>query len=201
MTSAALHAREDASMPPRECHGRPGLIVKAGIRKPPFVLPLPASLLIQRKNLDLAELDGMALSLEREIRRRASGCRSARPPVSGRPDRCRRAAASRTESRSPSATVRIMDKHNDMNISCKQHPSVSHGVAAAAMASNTSENAGRPQTHRMDRVTAGCKTLPRPLCRARAVDSLFTILAPFSQNVEFPTACCGPPNARPRPVA
>src|SRR5208337_3475308 len=36
------------------------------------------------------------------------------------------------------------------------------------MASNTSENAGRPQTHRMDRFTAGCKTLSRPLSRARA---------------------------------
>ena len=36
------------------------------------------------------------------------------------------------------------------------------------MASNTSENAGRPQTHRMDRVSAGCKTLPRPRSRARA---------------------------------
>jgi len=34
---------------------------------PPFLLPLPASLLIQRKNLDLAELDGMALGLERSL--------------------------------------------------------------------------------------------------------------------------------------
>ena len=31
MTSAALHARENASMPPRERHGRPRPIVKAGI--------------------------------------------------------------------------------------------------------------------------------------------------------------------------
>ena len=31
MTSAALHARENASMPPRERHGRPGPIGKTGI--------------------------------------------------------------------------------------------------------------------------------------------------------------------------
>jgi len=33
MTSAALHARENASMPPRERQGRLGLIGKAGISK------------------------------------------------------------------------------------------------------------------------------------------------------------------------
>jgi len=35
MTSAALHARDNASMPPRESHGRLGSIGKTGISTPP----------------------------------------------------------------------------------------------------------------------------------------------------------------------